>query len=142
MDDLIRSILSSRKYRGLGIPEETLRDLVEQERGRNRSAKELEQAVREKLHNIVAPYLGDPDYVTAGARLEAAFASDKPEQVKTVCRDLLAAHASTCERLPAMAEFYPRLFALTGCIRSVCPGWGFRPGSAMRPMTCTNHGSS
>ena len=119
MDDLIRSILSSRKYHGLGIPEETLRNLVEQERGRNRSAKELEQAVREKLHNIVAPYLGDPDYAAAGVRLEAAFASGEPEQVKAVCQDLLAAHASTRERLPAMAEFYPRLFALTGVPQSV-----------------------
>lgn len=113
MDDMIWSILSSRKYRGLGIPEETLRDLVEQERGHNRSPKELEQAVREKLHNIVAPYLGDPDYVAAGAWLETAFASGEPEQVKAVCRELLAAHASTRERLPALDTFYARLFAIT-----------------------------
>jgi 16S rRNA (guanine(1405)-N(7))-methyltransferase len=113
-DDLIHSILSSRKYRGLGIPEETLRNLVDQERGHGRPAKEIEQAVREKLHNIVAPYLGDPDYTAAARQLDEAFAGGDPAQVKAICRELLSAHASTRERLPALDTFYPRLFAVTG----------------------------
>lgn len=111
--DLIASILASRKYRGLGIPSETLRDLLAQEEGKARSAKELEQAVREKLHNIVAAYLGDPDYAAEAAHLDAAFAGG-PEPVKAACRALLSSHASTRERLPGLEEFYPRLFAVTG----------------------------
>jgi len=114
MDKLIQSLLASRKYRDLGIPEATLRDLIAQEQGHGRKPKELEQAVREKLHNIVAPYLGDPDFETAGAHLEAAFGSGDPALVKNECRLLLANHASTRERLPALDEFYPRLFAVTG----------------------------
>ncbi len=111
---LIQSILASRKYRELGIPEPTLRDLIAQEQGRGRSQKELEQVVREKLHNIVASYLGDPDYLAAAARLEAAFASGETAQVKAECHTLLAVHASTRERQPALEDFYPRLFAITG----------------------------
>ncbi len=118
MDKLIQSILSSRKYKALGIPEATLMDLIRQEAGRDRSPKELEQAVREKLHNIVAAYLGDPDYTAAAPRLEAAFATG-PDALRAECRALLAAHASTRERLAILDDFYPRLFALTGIPRVV-----------------------
>jgi 16S rRNA (guanine(1405)-N(7))-methyltransferase len=114
MDKLVSSILSSRKYRGLGIPEATVIALLNQEEGRGRSDKELEQVVREKLHNIVAAYLGDPDYAGMTEKLEAAFASGDPVNVKAQCRELLAVHASTRERLPVLDEFYPRLFAITG----------------------------
>jgi len=119
MEALVASILSSRKYRGLGIPEQTLRDLVAQELQHGRNGKELEQAVREKLHNIVAPYLGDPDYPAADARLATVFASGDVQTIKAECRALLAAHASTRERLPVLEEFYPRLFAITGRPRVV-----------------------
>jgi 16S rRNA (guanine(1405)-N(7))-methyltransferase len=117
MEKWVQNILASRKYRALGIPEATLLDLIAHEEGRGRNPKELEQTVREKLHNIVAGYLGDPDYPAAGQQLEAAFAGGDPALVKQVCRELLAAHASTRERLPVLDEFYPRLFAITGVPR-------------------------
>jgi len=115
---LIQSILTSRKYRALGIPEATLIDLIRQEEGRGRSLKELEQTVREKLHNIAATYLGDPDYAVAALRLEAAVNTNEAA-VQAECRAIMAAHASTRERLPALDDFYPRLFALTGMPRVV-----------------------
>jgi len=102
----------------MGIPEATLIDLIRQEEGRGRSLKELEQTVREKLHNIVATYLGDPDYAAAALRLEAAINTNEAA-VQAECRAILAAHASTRERLPALDDFYPRLFALTGVPRVV-----------------------
>lgn len=113
MEDLITEIQASRKYRSLELPESTLRDLVAQEQARGRSGRDLEKAVREKLHHIVAPYLGDPDYATAVALLENAFTSGS-EQVRSACCLLLAAHASTRERLPAMDFFYHTLFEVTG----------------------------
>jgi 16S rRNA (guanine(1405)-N(7))-methyltransferase len=119
MQRLIENILSSRKYRGLGIPEATLEDLIAQEAGRGRSPKELEQVVREKLHNIVAGYLGDPDYPAAAAQLSAAFSSGEGAAVKAACRELLAVHASTRERLPVLGEFYSRLWAVCGVPRVV-----------------------
>lgn len=114
LDELVDDILSTRKYRDLGIPTETLRDLLVRELPRHRSAKDAVKAVRKKLHNIVADYLGDPDYPAASFALEAAFQSGDLSQVKAACAAVLDTHASTRERLSILADFYPRLFALTG----------------------------
>jgi 16S rRNA (guanine(1405)-N(7))-methyltransferase len=118
MDDFINraaaEILSSRKYRALGIPDETVRDLLEQELPRHRTQRQALDSVRRKLHNIVAPYLGDPDYAGAARDLDQAFASDNENDVRKVCRQILDTHASTRERLPILNEFYTRLFACTG----------------------------
>jgi 16S rRNA (guanine(1405)-N(7))-methyltransferase len=114
LDVYVNEIRSSRKYRDLDLPEETLRDLLTQELGRHHSPKDALKEVRRKLHNVVAPYLGDPDYPAAALQLDAAFASGSAEQVRAVCRALLEVHASTQERLPVLDEFYTRLWAVTG----------------------------
>jgi 16S rRNA (guanine(1405)-N(7))-methyltransferase len=71
-------------------------------------------AARKKLHNIVAPYLGDPDYHATAELLSAARRSGDFGQIKAACRQALAAHASTAERLPILDGFYPRLWQVTG----------------------------
>ena len=111
---LMDEIRGARKYRRLDLPESTLRDLLDQELSRGRSRKETLKIVRRKLHNIVAPYLGDPDYAAAHHALSAAFAEGAPETVKAACSDILSSHASTRERLPLLDVFYERLFTLTG----------------------------
>lgn len=111
---LIDEILQSKKYRGLDLPESTVRDLIAQELPRYRSRKDALEAVRAKLHNIVAPYLGDPDYDAAAHELDEAFASGSEDQVKSACERILSAHASTRERIPYLSEFYQRIFAVTG----------------------------
>lgn len=112
-------ILASPKYRGLSIPPQTVWDLVAQEWPRHARRADALQAVRRKLHNIIAPYLGDPDYAGAHSALDAAFASGLPELVQAECLRLLAAHASTRERIPLLDTFYPRLWAVTGQPRTV-----------------------
>jgi len=114
LQPLINEILSSRPYRGLDLPVETVRDLLSQELPRHRSQKDALKSVRHKLHNIVAPYLGDPDYLAAAGQLDQAFDSRDPLQVQAVCRQLLSSHASTRERLPLLPDFYCRLWAVTG----------------------------
>ena len=118
MNDLtaafIEEVRKSRKYRDLDLPEETLRDLIGQEAGRHKSDRAALQAARERLHNLVAPYLGDPDYPSAMTSLETAFASGDAEAVKTACAELLKSHASTRERLEYQAEFYRVIFVITG----------------------------
>ena len=116
----VTALLSSRKYRGLGIPPETVRSLLEQELGRRRSVREALQSVREKLHNIVAPYLGDPDPAAAVSALDAALAEGTPQALQSACREILAAHASTRERLPILEQFYAGIFAVTGRPRVIC----------------------
>jgi 16S rRNA (guanine(1405)-N(7))-methyltransferase len=114
LSPLVEEILSARKYRELGLPTATVRDLLIQELPRHRSQKDALQSVRRKLHNVVADYLGDPDYPASARLLDAAFASGDPVQVQATCRQLLFAHASTNERLPLLNDFYSRLWQVTG----------------------------
>jgi len=113
-DSLIDTILQSRKYRDLAIPTETVRNLLEQELPHYKTQKEAVEVVRKKLHNIIAPYLGDPDYPSAAQQLDEAFASEDAAQIRQVCRSILEMHASSKERMPILAGFYEQLFSLTG----------------------------
>ena len=115
----LAAILRSSKYRGLDLCEETIRDLLRAELPVRRRPAEAIQAVRKKLHNIVAAYLGDPDYDVAAAQLAAAFQDPAPAAVRGVCAQIMAAHASTRERLAILHDFYPRIFAHTAAPRSL-----------------------
>lgn len=117
--EIVDEILSSSKYRSLNIPPETVSSLVAQEIPRHRNRADALQAVREKLHNIIAPYLGDPNYPAASKALTAAFKTNQPEQIKAECLKLLSAHASTRERIPLLDEFYARLWQVTGTPRVI-----------------------
>ena len=114
LDSLIGEILSARKYRELDLSPDTVRDLLEQELPRHRSQKDAVHVVRQKLHNVVATYLGEPDYTTAHSVLEEAFASRNPLEVTRTCTAFLSSHASTLERMPLLVGFYPRLWEVTG----------------------------
>lgn len=114
LQPLIEEILSSRKYRGLDIPAETVEDILEKELARHRGHKNAVKEARKKLHNIVASYLGDPDFQSAGLALESAFKSGDGEQVRTVCTKIMSSHASTRERILILESFYQKIFALTG----------------------------
>jgi 16S rRNA (guanine(1405)-N(7))-methyltransferase len=110
----IDEVRSSRKYRALELPDNLLKDLFEREISAGCSPKEAVKLARQKLHNIVATYLGDPDYTHAVLELEQAFACGDPAAPKQVCARLLGSHASTSERLPYLEEFYASIFKVTG----------------------------
>jgi 16S rRNA (guanine(1405)-N(7))-methyltransferase len=111
---LIEKIRASRKYIRQNIPESTLLSLFENELAHQKSLKEADESVRHKLHNIMAPYLGDPDYDTACLELQMAFAGGSAAEIKTVCAGILSAHASTRERLPFLEKFYQGISAVYG----------------------------
>ncbi len=68
--------------------------------------KELVKAVKRKLHQVVAAYGdGPPPYEDWLACLRAA----STDQIKPVCTRILAAHASTRERLSELDGFYATL---------------------------------
>ncbi len=112
---LVGQILSTKKYRHLGLNQATVEDLVRQETLQQGSQKATLKAVRRKLHNIVAPYLGQPDYPALTKELFKIedLALDSP-QLKNFCLKVLSQHASTAERIPIMDEFYPQLFHAPG----------------------------
>jgi len=128
-DEFIENILTSRKYRELNIPQETARDIYSTAIASGQTPKEAEKNLRQKLHNIVAPYLGEPDFGKANTDLETAFHSGDAEEIKKVCGNLLSSHASSRERLEILDEFYPQLFGLTGK-----PGSIFDLASGLNPL--------
>lgn len=113
IDEMVRRVLSSRKYADAAIPPETVRDLILQEIPLRKNDKEIEKAMREKLHQIVAPYLGDPDYEAAEHSLDLAAAEGK-DALDAWCLEMLRIHSSSRERIPVMEEFYRTIFSVTG----------------------------
>jgi 16S rRNA (guanine(1405)-N(7))-methyltransferase len=118
LEALLAKIQTSRKYQELGVPEETLRDLLEQELARHSKPAEALKSARAKLHNIMAPYLGDPDYTQAAIELQQAFAMGS-DAVEETCRELLRQHDSTRERLAYLQDFYAGIRGVCGQPRSV-----------------------
>lgn len=110
---VVEKIRTSRKYRDMDLPEETIRDLIAQEYERYGKKARSVQSAKAKLHNITALYLGDPDYKEAKEKMDAAF-EEGLRSIEQFCREILEKHDSTRERLPYMESFYK-------AILSVCP---------------------
>lgn len=109
---VIAAIKSSKKYRDTN--EVTVRALAEEALRQHKKVKPAVKAVRARLHSIMAPYLGDPDYDAAAAQLTAAYASQDLAHIRQTCWEIMAQHLSTRERLPLLADFYTQIFAHTG----------------------------
>ncbi len=114
IDAIVRDITQSKKYRAVGVSEQTIRDIVLTELERQPNPKAAIQSARKKLHEVIALYLGDPDYEAAGQRLASAFESGGEDAIKQVCAEIMREHDSTRERLELLDTFYPRIFAMTG----------------------------
>lgn len=114
-DNLLNRVLNAHKYRDTGLNPQTVLDLIDREASHQTSIKKLYKAVREKLHNIVAPYLGDPDYALLSEKLDNLEKSllDSPA-LRAICIEALKSHASTAERISQQEDFYQQLFAATG----------------------------
>jgi 16S rRNA (guanine(1405)-N(7))-methyltransferase len=113
-EKLVIDILNMPKYRNLGLLKETIRDVVSYEFDHHETASSAEKTARKKIHNVVAAYLGNPDYSIAKKDLTKAVTSTNPETLKTACRDILRTHVSTNERLPEIETMYQKIFSVTG----------------------------
>ena len=112
VDAVVAAIKQSRKYGDTS--EATIRQLAEEAARQHKKPKAAIKAVRARLHSIMAPYLGDPDYAAMARQLGEAFAANDQERINQLCLASLDAHLSTRERLPIMADFYREIFAVTG----------------------------
>jgi 16S rRNA (guanine(1405)-N(7))-methyltransferase len=119
LDSLIAQIMQSKKYRDIGVAEDTIRDILITELARQPNEKAAMQSARKKLHEVIALYLGDPDYERAYERLKAAYGSGDEDEIKETCADIMRDHDSTRERLPLLESFYARIFEITGTPRGV-----------------------
>ncbi len=126
----VEAVLASRKYRDLDIPVETAIELYEAAIRAGQSPRDAEKTLRQKLHNIIAPYLGDPDFTEAAIEMQTAFASGDSVQIQAFCLNMLNSHASTRERVMILEDFYSLLFEVTGK-----PGSIFDLAAGMNPFS-------
>jgi 16S rRNA (guanine(1405)-N(7))-methyltransferase len=113
-EKIVRRILESPKYRNSSFLEETIRDLVESEAIHLRNEGQLERSVRQKLHNVVAFYLGEPDYQIAERLLLSAVEEENINTLKLACIGIMEHHTSTRERIPILDKIYKSIFSITG----------------------------
>jgi 16S rRNA (guanine(1405)-N(7))-methyltransferase len=116
---LAQPILESKKYRNVNLPPETVIDLIQLGLDHGLKPDQAVDEARKKLHNIVAPYLGDPDYEKEIKDLEKIGDFSNMDETRSFSLRLLESHASTDERIPVLDEFYKKIFALTGLPQSI-----------------------
>ncbi len=119
IEKLTARISASRKYKNVGLPAETIRDLADQAVAHGAHPGDIEKVVKEKLHNLVAPYLGDPDYAKLTAELENLPRDVHSPQLQSWCLEVMRSHSSTRERIPILPDFYQKIFEIIGKPRSI-----------------------
>lgn len=112
--DAVNQIKTAPKYRRLDIDDATILNLLATNSKKFKSDKEIIKATKADLHNIVAPYLGDPDYIHEMQTMPSAEDMDDNARRIAYCARLLGLHHSTQERLPDYAGFYQHIFNICG----------------------------
>jgi len=116
-EKVLEKILKMPKYRNVEIPQETVLSLIEQSIPLSKNQADLEKRVREKIHNIVALYLGDLDYEKATDEFRQI--KDDLRALKEFSKQALAYHASTKERGHDLEALYQTLFSRIGKPHSI-----------------------
>lgn len=117
---LIDSVKDSKKYRALELPDDMLKDILDQNAEISRNVSELKSNFRKSLHNIIAPYLEMIDYDLEIKNIENAFSSQpSPAEINSYCLETMAKHASTRERIPYLGDFFSTIHEFIGSPKSI-----------------------
>jgi 16S rRNA (guanine(1405)-N(7))-methyltransferase len=118
IERLVKEVLASRKYRQ--ITPAFVRSLAERELTHRKSYKEALKATKNKLHQVGSVYQPERmDYRAWLARLQESILSPDPEAFPGACREIMAFHASTRERLPLLEQFFRVTLSGLPPVRSV-----------------------
>ncbi|HFQ92883.1 MAG TPA: 16S rRNA methyltransferase [Anaerolineae bacterium] len=116
LEKLVTAVSQSAKYRHLSP--DLMRRIGARELAARRAYKEAVKSTKNKLHQVGGAYFtARIDYDEALARLRQT--RDDPAVFRQTCRDLMALHASTRERLPILDNFYRDILADLPPINSV-----------------------
>lgn len=115
---VVSGVLASRKYRA--VAPNLVQTLAAQELAKGRSLRQAIKAVKNQLHQSAGAYQAPAmHYEQWLAKLGQAYASGDPAAQEETLERILAAHASTRERLPFLAAFYRDIFAHLPPVESV-----------------------
>jgi 16S rRNA (guanine(1405)-N(7))-methyltransferase len=130
---LIAAVSAGANYRHLDVG--LVATVAATELAKGRDFKESVKATRNKLHQVAGAYLPDrPDYE---AWLKVILQADGVDELRAACRQVMAHHASTRERLLFLDEFYSTILADLLPIHSVLDlACGLNPlAAAWMPLT-------
>lgn len=118
LEQLIAAVMAAAPYHRL-MPE-LVRQVAAQEMSKGRRFKETVKAVRSKLHQVSGAYQMEAMALERWrAGLDALPRDPQDPALRSLCRQVMAQHASTRERLPILDEFYSRLLGDLGPIHSL-----------------------
>ena len=111
--EIVERVLRSTRYRD--VDPALLSRLAGEELARARNLDDAVKRVKRRLHQAVGAYRGAADAERTLGAIKAAWSGDLTDEgVRGACRAALARHASTAERLPYVADLFPRIWSLTG----------------------------
>lgn len=126
LEQVVAAVRSSKKYRTLCA--ETVRRLARSELEQTDNAKRAIKATKRRLHQVYGAFETGIDYDAVYQRLEDAYRSGSVNGIKDLCRQVMAWHSSSRERLPLLEHFYPAIWEVTGAPHSILdPGCGLNP---------------
>ncbi len=128
-DDLgpiVEDVTHARKYRFLC--EAAVRRVAAWACERGGSQKDIVKRTKRKLHQVYAAYLEGWAPEAAARVLDGLGPDPSQDALRAACRQVLALHASTRERMPLLDTTYQELFAVTGVpARLLDLGCGLHP---------------
>ncbi|HLV79580.1 MAG TPA: hypothetical protein VKT32_04835 [Chthonomonadaceae bacterium] len=138
IDVVVAAVQQSPKYRA--VSPDLIRRIGMRELAARRSVKEAIKETKNTLHQLAGAYLDRRVHYDRWLEGLSTAASD-PEAFRQTCREIMAAHASTRERLPLLETFYTTTLAGLGPIASVLDvACGFNPLSI--PWMPLAHGAA
>ncbi len=114
---VVAAVAAAKKYRG--VCPDTVRRIAARELGTRGSVKDAVKATKRRLHQVYGAFEAELDAEAAYRALAAAWGRGEDERL-AACREVLALHSSTRERLPILERFYTALWQVVG-----------RPGSLL-----------
>lgn len=109
-------LLAAPKYRD--VHPETIVDVVRRESTHGGDVARLEQLARSRLHKVAALHLFTARVGALRRELDRVDVDD-PERLRSWCREVLARHFSTAERLADLDQFYPTMLSLVPPPRTI-----------------------
>lgn len=124
IQNLIAEVQGSKKYRDLDLPAVFLKDLIDQELNQTQNKRLVKENFRKKLHEVIAPYLEDIDYLQETKNLQAmvqTLSTPQPDdtQIKHWATCVMKKHASTRERLTNLTSFYNTIWQHISRVSSI-----------------------